>query len=82
MTQLAEDFQKGRPYCAAGFVGNRFYLALRPAERFLKFQATSGTMDHIDEQIRTALRQALIPRRIIDRLVDGAKDGSSNTHSD
>lgn len=67
---MAKSFQGGREYCEAAFEGHDFYLALRLPHRFLGFNLGNDPLHLADEPIRRALADLVMPRRVIDMLLD------------
>ena len=71
LVELAERFQNQRPYCAAAFRGRRFFLALRLPHGFLSFDGIgTASLCDIEEPLHRALADLVIPRQVIDTLLD------------
>lgn len=71
LVDIAKRYQGGQAYAAAAFDGKAFYLALSLPHAFLSFDVLDRPLQEADEQIRNGLSDLMIPRQIIDTLLDG-----------
>ena len=72
LLDLAEAHVGGRGHVAAAFQGRSFYLALPKQDGFMPLGGYDVPPERYAEQCRRALGDLTIPRRVIDRLLDGA----------
>lgn len=68
---ISNEEQGGDRYLGAAFDGNRLFLALELNRDFLSLGSFESSLGDFEENLHQALADLMIPRQIIDRLVDG-----------
>ncbi|UOA28145.1 DUF3137 domain-containing protein [Pseudosulfitobacter sp. DSM 107133] len=70
LLHFAQEYQASKSYIAAAFRGRHFYLAIDLPYQFMSFDVAGQPLSECENQIHKAMRDLMIPRRIIDMLVD------------
>lgn len=70
LLQFARDYQASKTYVAAAFQGRRFYLAIDLPHEFMGFDVAGQPLSDCNGKIHRAIDDLMIPRRIIDILLD------------
>ncbi|MEM8795514.1 MAG: DUF3137 domain-containing protein [Pseudomonadota bacterium] len=72
LLEFAGDYQRSsKKHIAAAFEGKRFYLAIDLPHAFMSFDISSEPLSSCNDRIHQAMADLMIPRKIIDRLVEG-----------
>lgn len=67
---FARQYQQGKKHVAAAFSGRKFYMAVDLSHDFMNFDVGKRPLYEADSAIHTALSDLMIPRKIIDTLLD------------
>lgn len=70
LTELAQEHQGGKRYVGAAFEGRKFYLALSLPHGFLNLDVARRPLSESNARLRAALADLVLPRRVIDALLD------------
>ncbi len=67
---FSRDYQKVKKYISAAFQGRKFYLSIDLPHDFMNFDVGNRPLSEANEAIHKALSDIMIPRKIIDILLD------------
>ncbi len=67
---FSRDYQKVKKHISAAFQGRKFYLAIDLPHDFMNFDVGHKPLNQANEAIHKALSDIMIPRKIIDILLD------------
>ncbi len=68
---ISNEQQGEQRYLGAAFDGNRLFLALELKHDFLSLGSFDSSLGNFENNIHQAIADLMVPRRIIDRLIDG-----------
>lgn len=70
LLNFSREYQSQKKYISAAFQGHNFYLAIELPHEFMSFDMANKPLDESNDEIHRAMKDLMIPRRIIDILLD------------